>query len=113
MKNNVLPSIVLTVFLSSCLSPPTTNKPYKPINKIPNAVVVGSVEATFTSEAVAGFRSDNRIISETAYIELLKVAREKYGDKIDIADITWIEVKNNMWRANVFLAAGKVITINT
>ena len=112
MKNIALFSIVLTVFLSSCLSPPTTNKPYKPISKIPNAIIVGTVEATFTSEAVAGFRSDNKIISETAYIELLKVAREKYGDNIDIADITWVEVKNNMWRANIFLAVGKVITLN-
>ena len=102
----------LTVFLFSCLSPPTAKKPYKPIKEIPNAIVLGSIEATVHSDKVAGYRSDNEQISETAYNELLKAAKKEYGNGVDIADITWTEVKLNMVKQSVYSARGKVIAIN-
>jgi len=114
MKRNSLTILLLglTALLLSCLSPPTAKKPYRPISKIPNAIVVGTAEATFSSDLVSGFRSDNEQLNEIAYLELLKAAKEKFGEGIDIADITWADVEINVKRPSVYSARGNVITID-
>lgn len=110
-------AIVLTLFVLagssfSCLSPPTANNPYKPISSIPNAVVLGTVEVDFYSDRTAGYRQDNEILNETAYIELVKAAKIEYGNDVDVADVTWTDITIRFTKLNVFSASGKVIEID-
>jgi len=114
MRRNVLLVTIfaLTALLLSCLSPPSAKKPYRPISSVPNAIVVGTAEATFSSDLVSGFRSDNEQLNEIAYLELLKSAKEKFGEGIDITDITWADVEINVRRPSVYSARGNVITID-
>ena len=103
---------LMTLLLFSCMSwsPPTEKKPYKPIKKIKNVSVVNVIELDFLSHGIAGYRDENANISETAYKELLKAAKEKYGDNVDVADVTWVELKfNQSPDPSEFYARGKVI----
>ena len=112
---------ILTLFtliglLLSCseLPPPNDKNPYRPMRTSQKSSVVGTIETTFFNDSVAGYREDNRNISEAAYLELLKIAKEKYGNNIDIVDVTWIELQfvPGVGNPSEFAARGKVITLN-
>jgi len=62
---------------------------------MPNAVISGSIETNFLIETVGNAEIFKQQLNQTAYIELLRAAKEKYGDtnEIDIVDITWLYVK--------------------
>ncbi|MCL2129678.1 MAG: penicillin-binding protein activator LpoB [Treponema sp.] len=108
--------LVLAGFLFSCMSwpPPSPRNPYRPLRKAKNALVIDTIESEFLSYGIAGFRDDNARISGEAYNILLKLAKEKYGDGIDVVDVTWVETR---WVAGVdnpseFMANGKIIIFN-
>jgi hypothetical protein len=85
---------------------------------IPNAVIIDSVETNLTLKTVSGYHSYNRQISEAAYVELLKTAKQKHGDNIDVVNITWVERDNTFTWSDIigsrytYSARGNVITIN-
>jgi hypothetical protein len=106
---------VFLVFFVSCISPPNQNNAFRPIKKVPNAVVIGAVETVFVSNRVPGYRYDNKQISEASYIELLKKAKKEYGNNVDIVNITWAyrNIGTSFWDVrNEISARGNVITIN-
>ena len=112
----VLAFFALIGFLFSCseLPPPNDKNPYKPMRASQKSAVVGTIETTFSSYGIAGYRDENKNISEEAYLALLKIAKEKYGINVDIVDVTWIEVQwvSGLNNPSEFSAKGKVITTN-
>ena len=106
---------VFAGFLFSCgnLSPPTPSRPYRPISRVRNAVVVGSIETNFFSQGIPGWRDEHAIIGENAYYALLAAAKEIYGDNVDIFDITWTERHFHRYpEPSEFFANGKVVYIS-
>jgi len=116
----IIPIIILIGFLCACgsIPPPSDKNPYRPMNDIQKSAVIGSVEARFLAKHVPGYTEDNSNISNMAYIILLAVAKEKYGNNVDVYDIIWasrdsIYDASNNWLGNEFFANGKVISLNT
>jgi hypothetical protein len=114
-------SIILVCILFSCVSPPTIDKPYRPMGRIPNAVVIDTIETTLVLGLTYGYRSNNQQISEFFYVEFLRTAKEKYGDNVDIVDITWVFIEDNItsftWKSFSdakfkYLGRGNVVSIN-
>jgi hypothetical protein len=106
---------VFFIFLVSCISPPNQNNAFRPIKKVTNAVVIGTVETVFVSDAVPGYRFYNKKINEASYIELLKLAKKEYGNNVDIVNITWADrnLSSSFWDVRYEISArGNVITIN-
>ena len=120
MKSNALIVLfVLIAFMSSCgtAPPPTSKNPYRPISNTQKSAVIGTVEIVFQTRQVPGYLEDNRYISNMAYIELLKDAKELYDDNVDVFDITWTHVNtiyddNKKWIHSEFHANGKVILLD-
>jgi len=77
--------------------PITSENTYKPINEIPNAVILGRIETVFKINVAGDLKTARQQIDRTAYIELLRAAEEKYGDSndMDVADITWVFTKTD------------------
>ena len=108
---------ILSALITSCgtLPPPTSKKPYRPMSSKQKSAVIGSVDVIFQTRQVPGYREDNRNISNMAYIELLKKAKELYDDYVDVFDITWTDMgsvrdESDKWAGYKFAASGKVIT---
>jgi hypothetical protein len=95
--------------------PITSENTYKPINEIPNAVILGRIETVFTINIAGNQKTARQQIDRTAYIELLRAAEEKYGDSndMDVADITWVFTKTDskiiVTEPVEYSAMGKVI----
>jgi len=108
---------VLFGFIFSCSTypPPNDRNPYRPMRKAQSTEVVGTLETMFLSYGIAGYRDENANISETAYLELLKIAKEKYGSNVDVVDVTWVETRwvSGLHNPSEFSAKGKVILVNS
>jgi len=95
--------------LFSCASPPTISNPFRPLSEIPNARVIGIIQANFESSRDTHhphISSHNH----AAYFALLEAAKKDYGGNIDIVDISWIFVKreNQVYQ---YTAKGKVVSL--
>ena len=107
MKNFVS-SIVLVLLvglLVSCASQPTTSNPYRPLSSIPNANVIGTVQANFETAAYSAIKQ----LNEAAYIALLGVAKQEYSGNIDVVDISWVFNRAERGMAQC-TASGKVVS---
>jgi len=117
MKNIVFLTVlfVLVQLLSSCgtIPGPSEKNPHRPMPNSQQSSVVGTVETIFLLKQVPGYAQDNRNISNMAYIELLKKAKEINGDNADVFDITWTQRRSvygeTGWLGNEFSAAGRVV----
>jgi hypothetical protein len=95
--------------------PITSESTYKPIGEIPNAFILGRIETSFMINAVGNQKTARQQIDRMAYIELLRVAEEKYGNggDIDVVDITWVFTKTDskiiVTEPVEYSAMGKVI----
>jgi hypothetical protein len=107
----------LKIGLDNQTLPTISENSYRPINEIPNAVIVGSLEINFSIKLSGNREGVIQQINRMAYVELLKVAKEKYGDNIDIVDITWVYVNTDSvivaTKPVEFSAMGKVIKYGT
>ena len=98
--------------------PITSESTYKPVNEIPNAVIIGRIDTDFFIKVAGDSKTARQQIDRMAYIELLRNAEAKYGDNgdIDIADITWVfnETDSNIIITEpvIYSAVGKVIKYN-
>jgi hypothetical protein len=108
---------VFFIFFVSCMgAPPNQENVFRPVKKVPNAVVIGTVETVFVTNSVPGFISYNKRISEASYIELIKQAKKEYGNNVDVVNITWAD--RNISGSSFgdvryqISARGNVITIN-
>ena len=95
--------------------PITSESAYKPISEIPNAVIIGRIETYFMINVSGNQKTARQQIDQTAYIELLRAAEEKYGSSsdIDVVDITWVFTKTDsriiVTEPVEYSAMGKVI----
>ena len=118
MKKIIL-IIILFGFLCSCgnLPPPSPEKPYRPINNEYKSAIIGTIEGHVIAKHVPGYAKDNRNINNFAYIGLLSLAKEKYGNNIDVFDIVWTYTtsvyEESVWVGYKIIANGKVVTLNT
>jgi hypothetical protein len=108
--SNVFLGLLAGLFLS-CSSAPTATNPYRPLSDVSNAEVVGTIQTTFDSEywtSPAGqFHSQ---LNGTAYVALLEAAKKEYSGNIDVADITWVQIRYSKDKKMYeFSANGKVI----
>jgi len=115
-KITILVLAVLLFISCGTLPPPSSKKPYRPLSNALKEAVVGTVQTNFQTRQVPGYREDNRNISNMAYIELLKKAKETYGNDVDVHDITWTDVRSiygeTGWIGHEFSAIGKVIVFS-
>lgn len=106
-----------TTYLLSVRNPPpppitipTAENPYKPLRRLQNATVIGTVQANFEDHSV--YDNDRYITkhNEMAYNVLLATARRDYSGAIDIVDITWVRTgyNNNNY---IYSASGKVVNL--
>ena len=124
MKNFVFGLFLILLFCTvlSCGStpeskfgPPTSANPYRPLSEISNASnanVLGIVHISNYNTGVGRDKTYSEFNitknNDLIYLELLRVAKEKYGDgNIDVVDITW----SSGSRDYSFNGTGKVIAI--
>jgi len=123
--------VLLMVAFASCASsanPPTTTDPYRPINGIPSANILGVIRADFESAthvvggvsgvqpAVANIITQNIMrINQTAHGALMEAAMQDHRGNIDIMDISWTFVRRTTTaRPHSFLysATGRIVSLD-
>ena len=113
---NFISAVFFTIFafsLNSCASinpfavTPTTENPFRPLQKFPNANVIGTVQARFESKSFSNYIT-NKKLNETAYIALVEAAKREFDGITDIFDITWVQVRRNPNKMYEFSANGRV-----
>ena len=104
--------VLLVGLLLNCASPPTTTNPYRPLSGIPNANVLGIIQADFESNfgtELGGSRGYIDRISEEAYAALMGTAKKDYNGNIDIVDITYVQ--KGLRGKYQYTATGKVVSL--
>ena len=100
--------VILTGLFSSCAGSPASS-PYRPLSDLPAANVIGTVQTKFETLDSEHLKAK---INETAYFNLMEIAREEYQGNIDVRDITWIHIGWNSGKhINEFSARGTVISL--
>jgi TolB-like protein len=107
-----------TTYLLSVRNPPppqitmpTAENPYKPLRRLQNATVIGTVQANF--EDYSSLNNDRYITkhNEMAYNVLLETAKRDYSGAIDIVDITWVWTGYKGSSLCIYSASGKVVNL--
>jgi len=107
---------IFTVLGQACATPAppilTPPRPYRPLSGIPYAVVIGGIQATFTSWVASG-------LNQTAHAALLRSAIAQHGEGVNVADVTWVQTQRERAatarasaRPALFFAIGIVIVID-
>ena len=119
--------LLVGLFLSCTtivMSPPTTTDPYRPLNSLPNANVVGPIQAVFESALRLGgsvqiypkaadlWRSNFNQVSEAAYTALLESAKKEHRGNIDIVDISWVYITRDGGMSQ-YSANGRVVLLGS
>jgi len=111
---NIVYGVVFIVVTFFCASTAFAQSDlYRPLSGIPNATVIGIVQADFESSVLNGGMGKAKAeVDQAAYIALLAAAKKEHSGSIDIADIAWV-FKNNTFTKGKFTATGKVISFDS